>query len=316
MKKHNKQDDFLSTLHKYRYHIIFFILSIVLLVLLGLVASDDGHGMNYFDHRRIQKGIRLLREREYDEACGALSQYSCGFDYQATALYNYSDFCRHVDPESLSAYLQGEAPAGKTNFDNDHYIAKLYLDDQYDGEFSDEIRTIKSTIYRLYADDKHNYTKAEEREVRLLLPYSGMKEVLIDKTKLGAHEYFYEDYSFLSLTGYRRAYSWFSKDDEHNTIFIAECNDEGVVTHTYKYNEDKYWNGDSPDYYASRYKSQMRAASSSAKNRRHYYSSSKKRRIEYEMPDCDDYDSFEDFMDDWDGCMPDGSDAEEYWDDW
>jgi len=37
---------------------------------------------------------------------------------------------------------------------------------------------------------------------------------------------------------------------------------------------------------------------------------------EYEMPDCDDYDSFEEFMDDWDGCMPDGSDAEDYWDNW
>ena len=35
-----------------------------------------------------------------------------------------------------------------------------------------------------------------------------------------------------------------------------------------------------------------------------------------EMPDCDDYESYEDFMDDWDGYMPDGSDAEDYWEDW
>ena len=35
-----------------------------------------------------------------------------------------------------------------------------------------------------------------------------------------------------------------------------------------------------------------------------------------EMPDCDDYDSYEDFMDDWDGFMPDGSDAEDYWENW
>lgn len=34
------------------------------------------------------------------------------------------------------------------------------------------------------------------------------------------------------------------------------------------------------------------------------------------MPDCDDYDSYEDFMDDWDGYMPDGSDAEDYWENW
>lgn len=35
-----------------------------------------------------------------------------------------------------------------------------------------------------------------------------------------------------------------------------------------------------------------------------------------EMPDCDDYESYDDFMDDWDGDMPDGSDAEDYWEDW
>lgn len=35
-----------------------------------------------------------------------------------------------------------------------------------------------------------------------------------------------------------------------------------------------------------------------------------------EMPDCDDYESYEDFMDDWDGNMPDGSDAEDYWGNW
>lgn len=35
-----------------------------------------------------------------------------------------------------------------------------------------------------------------------------------------------------------------------------------------------------------------------------------------ELPDCGDYESYEDFMDDWDGYMPDGSDAEDYWEDW
>jgi len=36
----------------------------------------------------------------------------------------------------------------------------------------------------------------------------------------------------------------------------------------------------------------------------------------YEMPDCDDYETFDDFMDDWEGRMPDGSDAEDYWENW
>ena len=35
-----------------------------------------------------------------------------------------------------------------------------------------------------------------------------------------------------------------------------------------------------------------------------------------ELPDCDDYEGYEDFMDDWDGYMPDGSNAEDYWEDW
>ena len=35
-----------------------------------------------------------------------------------------------------------------------------------------------------------------------------------------------------------------------------------------------------------------------------------------EMPDCDDYDNWGEFMDDWDGNMPNGSDASDYWDNW
>ena len=48
------------------------------------------------------------------------------------------------------------------------------------------------------------------------------------------------------------------------------------------------------------------------------YSSNKKSSStkKYRMPDCDDYESYDDFMDDWDGNMPDDSDAEDYWEDW
>lgn len=35
-----------------------------------------------------------------------------------------------------------------------------------------------------------------------------------------------------------------------------------------------------------------------------------------DMPDCDDYENWGDFVDDWDGNMPDGSDASDYWDNW
>lgn len=46
------------------------------------------------------------------------------------------------------------------------------------------------------------------------------------------------------------------------------------------------------------------------------HSSAASRSKEAEWPDCDDYEDFEEFMDDWDGHMPDGSDAEDYWDNW
>ena len=45
-------------------------------------------------------------------------------------------------------------------------------------------------------------------------------------------------------------------------------------------------------------------------------SSHKTYSYEQYMPDCDDYESWEEFMDDWDGNMPDGSDASDYWDNW
>lgn len=45
-------------------------------------------------------------------------------------------------------------------------------------------------------------------------------------------------------------------------------------------------------------------------------SKSSTKQKKYEMPDCDDYENLDDFLDDWDGCMPDGSDAEDYWYNW
>ncbi len=59
-----------------------------------------------------------------------------------------------------------------------------------------------------------------------------------------------------------------------------------------------------------------KSSSSSGSSRK--YSSSKKTTPskKVEMPDCDDYEDYDDFMDDWDGNMPDGSDAEDYWENW
>ncbi|MCR5604926.1 MAG: hypothetical protein K6G27_14675 [Lachnospiraceae bacterium] len=46
------------------------------------------------------------------------------------------------------------------------------------------------------------------------------------------------------------------------------------------------------------------------------YSKSKKKEKEAEWPDCDDYWDEDEFLDDWDGNMPDDSDAMDYWDNW
>ena len=61
----------------------------------------------------------------------------------------------------------------------------------------------------------------------------------------------------------------------------------------------------------SSYSSKNTTKTSSSKK-----SSSSKKKYDYNMPDCDDYEDWDDFMDDWDGCMPDGSDASDYWDNW
>ncbi|WP_285829614.1 hypothetical protein [Bacteroides acidifaciens] len=58
------------------------------------------------------------------------------------------------------------------------------------------------------------------------------------------------------------------------------------------------------------------SSSSSKKTTSSYSSKSYSTNKKVEMPDCDDYEDFDDFMDDWDGYMPDGSDAEDYWDNW
>ena len=44
--------------------------------------------------------------------------------------------------------------------------------------------------------------------------------------------------------------------------------------------------------------------------------SSKKSSKSVEWPDCDDYWDEDEFLDDWDGNMPDDSDAMDYWDNW
>lgn len=47
-----------------------------------------------------------------------------------------------------------------------------------------------------------------------------------------------------------------------------------------------------------------------------YSNTTNKKDSSSSMPDCDDYEDIDEFLDDWEGNMPDGSDAEDYWFDW
>ena len=68
--------------------------------------------------------------------------------------------------------------------------------------------------------------------------------------------------------------------------------------------------------YKSSYCSKHTCKKSNCYNQKKASASYCSKHIKSSMPDCDDYDSYDDFMDDWDGCMPDGSDAEDYWYNW
>lgn len=78
--------------------------------------------------------------------------------------------------------------------------------------------------------------------------------------------------------------------------------------HTCQYSGCSNYTGDTTAY-CSKHQSSKRSNISKS-------TTSKKSTQKVKMPDCDDYDSYDDFMDDWDGCMPDGSDAEDYWENW
>jgi len=101
------------------------------------------------------------------------------------------------------------------------------------------------------------------------------------------------------------------------------CNSEQASGSSYCYLHKPYTSSSSyskssgSSSYSSGSSSKSSTSSSSSKNTTSNYSSkSYSTNKKVEMPDCDDYEDFEDFMDDWDGYMPDGSDAEDYWDNW
>lgn len=99
------------------------------------------------------------------------------------------------------------------------------------------------------------------------------------------------------------------------TTYNGYCVQHGMKSSTGKSSSSSSSSSSKSSYKSnsSSGKSSYKSSSSSSKSSYKSSSSSKSKR---EMPDCDDYESYDDFMDDWDGCMPDGSDAGDYWDNW
>ncbi len=62
-------------------------------------------------------------------------------------------------------------------------------------------------------------------------------------------------------------------------------------------------------------KNNKKSSGKSSYKKKSYNKKSSKKSYE-EWPDCDDYWDEDEFLDDWDGNMPDGSDAMDYWDNW
>ena len=99
------------------------------------------------------------------------------------------------------------------------------------------------------------------------------------------------------------------------------CNSEQASGSSYCYLHKPYTGSSSYKSSGSSYSSgsTLKSTSYSSNNKStssSYNSKSYTTKKKVEMPACDHYEDYDDFMDDWDGCMPDGSDAEDYWENW
>ena len=111
-------------------------------------------------------------------------------------------------------------------------------------------------------------------------------------------------------------------------LFLPKCDASGCLAlpmnhskyckeHAYRYQQNHYYYHKPSTSSSGGSKTSTTSTTGTGSSSNSYHSgSSYHHSSKSTMPDCDDYDSFEDFMDDWDGCMPNGMDAEDYWNDW
>ena len=117
----------------------------------------------------------------------------------------------------------------------------------------------------------------------------------------------------------------YARESGKMTCSVSGCYDSRTSNSSYCYThtcrKDGCYNkasDSSDDRYCSTHSTKSSKSSTSSTSKTTYtpskkYTSSKPKK---KMPDCDDYEDYDDFMDDWDGNMPDGSDAEDYWENW
>lgn len=116
-----------------------------------------------------------------------------------------------------------------------------------------------------------------------------------------------------------------SGSSSHGTCIEARCRNDRALGSAYCYLHKPFTENNtskSKTSYSSSKSSSTKSSSSSSsssKSSKKTSSTSTKKtssKKSYTMPDCDDYEDYDEFMDDWDGYMPDGSDAEDYWENW
>lgn len=168
---------------------------------------------------------------------------------------------------------------------------------------------IHSTLGKVY--DSSLYASQEKRVVQLEFDAEG-------------NEVFYVDGKRATKEGNVLNYKVYGNDSDRSTFDLssgvlvtqylrkngAELGDKYVYTMKRVQNYDAAYKRAVEEQYQIQKKKEE-----AAKNAKQT-TTKKSSKNTTSMPDCDDYESFDDFMDDWDGKMPDGSNAEDYWDNW
>lgn len=188
----------------------------------------------------------IKKEVAYQEAKSYLRKR----DYQ-TAQKCFDDLDGYRESKEFFCYIKAIRAYKSSNFS----VAYVYLDeaDINDNEFKDELQAFEIEFAKAYDNymkesaqkaekEQKEKEEREEKEIINKLPYEGMNEKYLDKTKLGKYGDYYINYKVENGKQIeRQVYNWYTK--EGSLIFRAVV-DKSYVTSTSKFYESKYWNGD------------------------------------------------------------------------